>query len=139
MSPEPARRWSRRRWCFALLPARHHFLSRFSALLLCLLALHSSTTIRLLRTLRAMSTIEQKSFVRDWLSKRVKKSQSATIAQFSTQSAEEPTIRIASLILSLHLELRVSRKVGAWLSLFRFSRLPMKKGGRSASTRCEKN
>ena len=42
------------------------------------------------RTLRAMSPIVQNFFVGDWLLKRVRKSQSATIAQFSTQSVEEP-------------------------------------------------
>ena len=51
----------------------------------------------LFRTLRAMSTIVQNFFVGDWLSKRVKKSQSTTIAQFSTESAEEPLSCVQAL------------------------------------------
>ncbi len=59
------------------------------------------TNRTLFRTFRAMSTIVQNFFAGNWLSKRIKKSQFATIAQFSTESAEEPTIEMASSAAAL--------------------------------------
>ena len=60
------------------------------------------------RTFRALRTVWQNFFVRDWLTKRPKKSLSIPIVQLSTESADEPTIGMAS-VKKVHLDFTMER------------------------------